>query len=1686
MTLSRVSVITKKYRANRRKFAFAAVLLLIIVIPLTVFWSRIANRAKAATTSVSEDSTTITVNVANKYRAIFTKDDTTDFLKIYDRAQSDTAPNLLLEEVGPYIDEGAVVYQLRYDPGRTMQVVEASDTRVVVEVWGSLCRTANENCLDDGTTDFTVMLTYTFTPYGMWVKNVTDFKTSGVALDSTDSNDGYNWINLELDGTDAAFTDTATPAIYYVDGTTESSTTVDGVAFEDSNVYVVAPGASTYQSMQIGVTNWLSMAGGTDDWYWDENYSGTLDVLTARERGTTPTATKTMSWFVLFTSQGELDSEAEREAKINDQRNPDTLSFTTGSAWNEDGTDTFNEFQAINTAALSSNQMNVDIDGNTYSRFTPIWKFKNWRNIALPTSVSLEGTVLGKSSQYNLSYQPLAYGFWAKDIALYTSLEASGTSTTPNIGPAAGAVDGTTTFEAAKYGNGARFDADGESITYSGAGFTSNTYFDAESDFGTMAVEFWFKPTSDDSTATNMGLFQFRYDGDDGIQLIKQSAGALLLQVATAGTNYNYTVATADYERLWEVGKWMHFRAVWDDAQANTDQQKIYINGIEPTHTDPGTAFTITNLQAAPNQLIIGNITSGGASEARGVIDEFYVFSPVALPAGDVAGNTGTRIAMGGNSSSDSSGRAYTEYFNSPNNNLSMSFYDDSTTNQADYLYVGGETKFEGLNSDLATVGSGSSPAIDWEYWNGTVWSALTVTDTTSGANDFTASGNFYFSAPSDWAVYSINTSPELYFIRAHLESGTLTTVPVEKTIRSDVLTFQYLGDITAAAQTFQLPNRTQDTTGRGDEPLAHWGMDENSGSIAYDKNGQKNLTITNAVYATNGNTSQPANIYLSFDGTGDLLSRAYDADFNAGSGGFSWSGWFRHASANPGSIRYLVSRYSTTGYKLYMNTDGTICFGLDNDTTWAAKDSACSTTDLADDTWHHVLVSKVGTSSIALYIDGLLINTDSSLTVNGSVSGSSPTLYVGIDSDGSSGSWSGYLDNVKYFTYGLTASQAKLEYNGDQANVAVGDARHGEPTGTSMPAPTVRWKFDEGSGTTAYTSIAGSSINGTITSGTWTQSGKFDKALTFTASTSVAGTITDPGYTNSLSLWVYPTTSALSKTLITSGKLATNGSGQPTYGTCTGTALSVDTWTHIVAVSNGVGSCAIYQNGILTHSNTTGVTLGTSLNVGATSFTGTIDEINYFNVALTAGQIKVLYNNSSSLAVASQGGEANLLSDGSAQSSLIGYWPLDENTDNSCAGGTNDVCDRTANGNNGASSGSPLWIPGKYGSGLNFSDGSSQYVNIGDVLNITDSQDFSVSGWFYWVKGTSHDAIIAKYNNVGWRFYISVSTDKAIFSLDDGPDAITIVSTPTITQNQWYHFAAVYDDSSDDGTGIWLNGQKVATATGVSAINDLTNTGSLRLGAINAGASFDYFNGRLDDLKYFSSALTPAQIAYEYNRGGPVGWWRLDECSGTSINDLSGYGLTGTLTIGATPTNVTDGDCLSNTSSQAWSNGKSGKINSSLFFDDADDYVSVADTAALDLTSGLTLAAWVKTRANEADNVIISKGTSYEMGVTATGALYWDGVGAQVDDGKTLVGSGTWHHVAITNNDTTATYYVDGIQSSTSAAGVDADNATTLYIGYDGTNYFDGHIDDVRVYNYPLSASQIRLIMNGGAARFE
>jgi hypothetical protein len=221
-----------------------------------------------------------------------------------------------------------------------------------------------------------------------------------------------------------------------------------------------------------------------------------------------------------------------------------------------------------------------------------------------------------------------------------------------------------------------------------------------------------------------------------------------------------------------------------------------------------------------------------------------------------------------------------------------------------------------------------------------------------------------------------------------------------------------------------------------------------------------------------------------------------------------------------------------------------------------------------------------------------------------------------------------------------------------------------------------------------------------------------------------------------------------------------------------------------------------------------------------------------------------------------------------------------------------------------------------------------------------------------------------------------------------------------------------------------------------------------------------------------------------------------MDEGTDTVINDSSGNGLTGTLTLGASPTTAT-----------AWANGASGKINSSMDFDGTDDYISVADNNKLDITKSITIAAWIKPDAvASCCHFIVNKDDidsqrAYTFYIAVSGKLstyFWktDSTSYQVDSDTNIVPLSQWSHVAVTYDVAAATaqYYLNGKPIKTNiitSTGGDI-QATTANLWIGRRNYvpsyfpFDGQIDDVRIFNYSMTTQQIRDVYNNGAVSYK
>ena len=209
----------------------------------------------------------------------------------------------------------------------------------------------------------------------------------------------------------------------------------------------------------------------------------------------------------------------------------------------------------------------------------------------------------------------------------------------------------------------------------------------------------------------------------------------------------------------------------------------------------------------------------------------------------------------------------------------------------------------------------------------------------------------------------------------------------------------------------------------------------------------------------------------------------------------------------------------------------------------------------------------------------------------------------------------------------------------------------------------------------------------------------------------------------------------------------------------------------------------------------------------------------------------------------------------------------------------------------------------------------------------------------------------------------------------------------------------------------------------------------------------------------------------------GLVAAYNFNEGSGTTVTDASGNGITGNI-FGAT-----------------WTTG--GRNGNALSFNGSSSYVDLGNPALLQITGSMTWSAWVEAAANPADDgQIVAKSddasgwqlkTSPDTGPHTFGVRVAGATNAFARCYSTTVRSlNVWYHVAGVYDASARTLdiYVNGVPDNGTSSGTipasQINSAVNVNIGRrSGGYYFNGVIDDVRIYNRALSQAEIQADMN-------
>lgn len=386
-----------------------------------------------------------------------------------------------------------------------------------------------------------------------------------------------------------------------------------------------------------------------------------------------------------------------------------------------------------------------------------------------------------------------------------------------------------------------------------------------------------------------------------------------------------------------------------------------------------------------------------------------------------------------------------------------------------------------------------------------------------------------------------------------------------------------------------------------------------------------------------------------------------------------------------------------------------------------------------------------------------------------------------------------------------------------------------------------------------------------------------------------------------------------------------------------------------------------------------------------------------------------------------------------------------------------------------------PLWSQ-QGGYALTF-DGTNDYISfpVSASLNFSGST-VTVEAWIYptsfatdYWKNTiaSTDLDYKGYSlRCGGNGVLSFIANKA-----PGTSYNIYSNDNVLTLNKWQHVAGVFT-----GTYMYLyvNGKQVSSMSVSSLVMDASSSG-LKIGAWSSSDSF--FTGSIDEVRIWNTARTESEIkANMYkeltgSESGLAAYFKMNEGTGTSVNDAGTNSNTGTLTNGP-----------------VWRiSGCFAGPGKALDFDGSNDYVTIPSDAGL-TTSQFTVEFWMKMKATTGTYAgIIDRGRNssknwYFLTIqNSLGGMFGIGKGSSNSEIWFGINDTKWHHIAGTYDGTTASLYLDGMLQSTITVSMStADKAINLGKWTDlSSNYSNVVLDELRIWNNARSGSDIREEMN-------
>ena len=364
--------------------------------------------------------------------------------------------------------------------------------------------------------------------------------------------------------------------------------------------------------------------------------------------------------------------------------------------------------------------------------------------------------------------------------------------------------------------------------------------------------------------------------------------------------------------------------------------------------------------------------------------------------------------------------------------------------------------------------------------------------------------------------------------------------------------------------------------------------------------------------------------------------------------------------------------------------------------------------------------------------------------------------------------------------------------------------------------------------------------------------------------------------------------------------------------------------------------------------------------------------------------------------------------------------------------------------------------------------DGVDDTVSIPHSASLKPSSEITIEAW---INATTIDHLanceIYRKEDGTSRHLLSFQSSGAILAFGISTGGVYAELDVAISranyEGQWVHIAATYDGSTKR---LYRNGIEIGS---VSASGAIGTSGTATAYIASGNGVGEWFKGSMDDVRIWNVARTQAEIAANMNvrlRGdeaGLVGYWPLDEGSGTTALDKTANANNGTITGAAYV----------------------GR-NLALSFDGVNDYVSTAFNTAL---TDFTIELWFKDNGvRSAYERLVDKNysTGFWLGRNSATANSWGGGVRQSSPPYGIFATfsdGIWNHIAMSRSGTMQSLYANGVLVNSQTVSSTALDSSTLLFGKSLSGAlaeFGGvTLDEVRIWNVARTQAEIQSNMN-------